>query len=133
ASRTNAAAYSILCWDQVEADRREKLPEEERSKEPPIKVEDPKTFTGNCDEEGESSVFFLFNIVPVTPPINPEYAIGSAVQRLEGDTMINIRTWHETHYYSILGRVSVFKVKGRIIKFQSIGTTESDKNKPGTK
>jgi len=82
-----------------------------------VRYENPETFTGICEQEGESSVFFLFNMFPVTPAINPEYAIATAVQQLEGDTMISLRTWHETHYYSILGRVSVFKVKGRVIKF----------------
>jgi hypothetical protein len=79
----------------------------------------PAEYTGECDQEGESSQFFLFNMFPATRPISPDLAVSQAVQRLEGDTMINIRTWHELHYYTVLGRVSVFKVRGTVIKFLS--------------
>ena len=139
ASRTHGVAYKILCYDSQEARRREGLPEgAEKPAGPPVRIEDPATYKGGCEEEGESSVFFLFNVVPVTPPLNPEYAIGTAVQKLEGDTMIGMKTWQETHYYSILGRVSVFKVKGLVIKFDNKEPTDSksdskDKDKKGDK
>ena len=84
---------------------------------PPVKYIIPEKYRGGCEEESQHSVFYLFNLIPVTPPLNPEYAISTAVQRLEGDTMINIRAWHETHYYSLLGRVSVFKIRGDVIRF----------------
>ncbi len=118
ATRTHGAPYQILCYDPAEQKRRDALPEgAERPPGPPVTLKDPADYKGGCEEEGESSTFFLFNMFPVTPPLNPEYAIGTAVQKLEGDTMIAMRTWHETHYYSILGRVSVFKVRGLVIKF----------------
>lgn len=120
ATRTHGAPYKLVCYDRSEAVRRETLPEDaEKPAGPPVRYESPETFTGQCDEEGESSIFFLFNMFPVTGKLDPEYAIATAVQRLEGDTMIRMRTWHETHYYSILGRVAVFKVRGRVIKFLS--------------
>lgn len=119
ATRTHGAPYKLVCYDRGEATRRENLPENaEKPAGPPVTYEAPD-FTGLCEEEGESSIFFLFNMFPVTGKLDPEYAIAMAVQRLEGDTMIRMRSWHETHYYSILGRVSVFKVKGRVIKFLS--------------
>jgi hypothetical protein len=84
-----------------------------------ISYKTPEGYKGECDEEGETSQFFLFNMFPATAPLSPDLAMSKAVQRLEGDTMINIRTWHEFHYYTVLGRVSVFKVKGTVIKFLS--------------
>lgn len=129
ATRTRGAPYKIVCFDDAEDRRREALPPEaEKPAGPPVRYVMPSEWKGGCEIEGESSVFFLFNMFPVTPPISPEYAIATAVQRLEGDTMISMRTWHETHYYSILGRVSVFKVKGQVIKFLS----EAEQTEPGS-
>ena len=84
---------------------------------PPVTYLPAAQYRGGCEQEGQHSVFYLFNVFPVSPPLNPEYAISVAVQRLEGDTMINIRAWHETHYYSAMGRVSVFKVRGDVIRY----------------
>ncbi|GIX41023.1 MAG: hypothetical protein KatS3mg129_0756 [Leptospiraceae bacterium] len=75
-------------------------------------------YKGGCEQYGEVSQFYLFHLFPTSGSLDPEYAITLAVQKLEGDTMVNIRAWHETHYYSILGQVRVFKVKGDVIKFQ---------------
>ena len=77
----------------------------------------PAQYRGGCEEDGETSRFFLFHLWPVTPPLDPAYAMGVPVQELEGDTMINIRSWHETHYYSILGHARVFHVRGDVIRF----------------
>ncbi len=74
-------------------------------------------YKGGCEQIGEVSEYYLFHLFPVSGKIDPEYAIATVVQKLEGDTMINIRTWHETHYYSLLGKVRVLKVKGDVIKF----------------
>ncbi len=116
---TRGAAYDIVCFDEAEAQRRESLDEQERrSLGPPVRYIAPENYRGGCETEGESSVFLLLNIWPATPPIDVDYAIGGAVQRLEGDTMIRIRTWHETHYYSILGRARVLKVRGDVIRFR---------------
>ena len=139
ATLTRGAPYHIVCWDEVEAERRRtqaekqsdtaqksKTPSSKRASGqvlgPPIRLVSPRDYRGGCEQEGEHSVFFLMNLFPVTPPINPEYAISTAVQRLEGDTMIKLRIWHEVHYYSILGRVSVFKVRGDVIRFESRAT-----------
>lgn len=94
---------------------------------PPIRFVSPQDYQGGCEQEGEHSVFFLLNLFPVTPPLNPEYAISTAVQRLEGDTMVKIRIWHEVHYYSLLGRVSVLKVRGDVIRFDTPAVS-GDKN-----
>lgn len=115
---TRGAPYKVVCVDQAEVRRRKDLSEEElRVLEPPVTYKPSREYRGGCEQTGESSVFFLFNMWPVTPPLDPEYAVGTAVQRLEGDTMINIHYWHETHYYSLLGRVAVMKVRGDVIKF----------------
>ena len=97
--------FKYVCYDPVEAERREELSEEERRNlGPPVRYIMPGEPVRDCYTDGESSVFFLFNLWPATDPIDPGYAIATAVQQLEGDTMINILFWHETHYYSILGR-----------------------------
>ena len=117
---TRGAPYKIVCIDQSEVERRENLSEEElRTLGPPVEYVDAKGYRGGCEQTGESSVFFLFNMWPATDNLDPEYAVGTAVQRLEGDTMINIHFWHEIHYYSVLGRASVMKVRGDVIKFLS--------------
>lgn len=134
ATRTRGAPYKVVCYDDAEARRRENLPADaEKPAGPPVRYVPSEEWTAGCEEEGESSVFFLFNMFPVTPPISPEYAVATAVQRLEGDTMIGMRTWHETHYYSVLGRVSVFKVKGRVIKFLSEAEQEEAKKAKGAR
>jgi len=53
----------------------------------------------------------------MTPFLDPTYALGIAVQELEGDTMTQIRIWHETHYYSILGHVRVMHLRGNVVRF----------------
>ncbi|MCR9143677.1 MAG: hypothetical protein NXI24_15625 [bacterium] len=119
-TRTRGADYDILCFDQTEAKRREALDEQERrSLGPPVRLTPAENYRGGCEVEGESSVFLLFNIWPATRPLDVEYAISTAVQRLEGDTMIRIHAWHETHYYSLLGRARVFKVRGDVIRYRA--------------
>ncbi|MCR9144655.1 MAG: hypothetical protein NXI24_20625 [bacterium] len=117
---TRGAPYKIVCVDRAELQRRETLSEADlRVLGPAVEYRPAREYRGGCEQTGESSVFFLFNMWPATPPLDPEYAVGTAVQRLEGDTMINIHYWHETHYYSLLGRVAVMKVRGDVIKFLS--------------
>ncbi|MBI3396017.1 MAG: hypothetical protein HY042_09290 [Spirochaetia bacterium] len=129
ASNLKGAPFKIVCFDKEEALRREQ--ERERAAKagekasgtvqaPPVKYVDADKYKGGCEEEGESSQFVLFGMWPVTGKLNPEYAMSMAVQRLEGDTMINIRTWHEAHFYSIIGRAVVFKARGDVIKFLSV-------------
>jgi hypothetical protein len=72
----------------------------------------------------ESSTFFFLGLFPVTKPLNIEYALSQAVQSVDdGDTIINIHVWHETHYYFPLGTVSVCKVEGDVISLKTNTTT----------
>ncbi len=120
ATLTNNASYQVVCPDPDEVKRRKKLKEEGLPipGEPPVRYVKPEQYEGGCEQTASSSVYYLFHLFPATPPMDAHYALGLAVQKLEGDTMIDIKTWHETHYYSILGHVRVFKVKGTVIRFQ---------------
>ncbi len=70
--------------------------------------------------EGQSSSFFLFNLFPVTNPMNIEYALSQAVQKIPGgQSMVNIRIWHETQYFFPLGRVHTVNVEGDVVSFDS--------------
>lgn len=70
--------------------------------------------------EGESSTFMFLGIFPATRPLSIEYAMNQAVSKIPGgNSMINITIWHETHYYFLLGRVSVVKVEGDVIALSS--------------
>jgi len=119
ATLTGGAPYQIVCMNPEEETKKEETEEKETENNPVqsyIYI-DPALYKGGCEQVGQHSAFYLFNIIRVTPPLDAEYAIGSAVQRVEGDTMIRIRAWHEIHYYSILGNVSVFKIKGDVIRY----------------
>lgn len=49
---------------------------------------------------GESSVFFLFGLIPMTNPLNMDYALSEAVRKIPGGkTMVKVRYWHETHLF----------------------------------
>lgn len=66
--------------------------------------------------EGESSTYMFLGIIPLTDPLNIEYALSQAVQKVEGgQSMVNIEVWHETHYYFPVGKVSVVKVRGDVV------------------
>lgn len=65
---------------------------------------------------GESSTFFILGLIPITQEISMEYALSQAVQKVpNGQTMINLKVWHETRYFFPLGTISVLKVKGDVI------------------
>lgn len=119
ATRIQDAEFNYVCKDEQEINRRLELAEagEPIPNEPPVQFVSQQEYKGGCELEGESSQFYLFHLWPVTAPIDPAYALGIPVQSVEGDTMIDIKSWHETHYYSILGHVRVFKVKGDVIRF----------------
>lgn len=119
ATRIQDAEFNYICKDEQEIKRRLELAEtgEPIPNEPPVQFVSQQEYKGGCELEGESSQFYLFHLWPVTAPIDPSYALGIPVQSVEGDTMIDIKSWHETHYYSILGHVRVFKVKGDVIRF----------------
>ena len=68
--------------------------------------------------EGEHSQFYFLYIFPVTPHLDMEYALSQAVQKVEnGESIVNLKIWHETHNYFPLGKVSVVKVEGDVIKY----------------
>ncbi|MBE7413579.1 MAG: hypothetical protein L6Q54_06065 [Leptospiraceae bacterium] len=86
--------------------------------------------------EGRSSVFFLFNLFPVTNPLNIEYALSQAVQKIPGgQSMVNIKIWHETQYYFPLGRVHIVNVEGDVVSFETSPIQEilPDKKDPTKK
>ncbi|EQA35745.1 hypothetical protein LEP1GSC047_0434 [Leptospira inadai serovar Lyme str. 10] len=65
---------------------------------------------------GESSVFFLFGLIPMTNPLNMDYALSEAVRKIPGGkTMVKVRYWHETHLFFPVGTVSILKVKGMVV------------------
>ncbi|EPG72818.1 putative lipoprotein [Leptospira fainei serovar Hurstbridge str. BUT 6] len=65
---------------------------------------------------GESSVFFLFGLIPMTNPLNMDYALSEAVRKIPGGkTIVKVRYWHETHLFFPVGTVSVLKVKGMVV------------------
>jgi hypothetical protein len=68
------------------------------------------------NSEGESSTFFIFGLYPITSSISMDYALSQAVQKVPGgQSIINIKSWHETRYFFPLGTISVLKVKGDVI------------------
>jgi len=117
ATRMYRASYEVICLDSIKRKKWEKALANGESLPPPASYIPLDEYTGGCKETGSHSTFYLFNLFPVTAPVNPEYAVSSTVQKLEGDSMINIVAWNELHYYSILGRVSVYKVSGDVIRF----------------
>lgn len=123
ATLTRGAPYYVLCYDEKKAEEEREAAiengDDPANLAPPVTPVIMDEYKGGCEVEGASSTYHLFNAFPATAPLNIEYAIGTAVQKLEGDTMINIRVWHEIHYYALLGRVSVVKVRGDVVRFLS--------------
>ncbi|TGN00119.1 hypothetical protein [Leptospira dzoumogneensis] len=77
---------------------------------------------------GESSVFFLFGLIPVTNPLNLDYALSEAVQKIPGGkSLIKVKYWHETHLFFPVGTISVLKVKGTVIGSPSTTPNEAGK------
>lgn len=107
--------YYVICFDSKKYEEDQK---ENKQITDYIVYIPSKNYKGGCEQYSEVSEYYLFHLLPSSGKLDPEYAITIPVQRLEGDTMINIRSWHETHYYSILGKVRVFKIKGDVIKFR---------------
>lgn len=97
-----------------------------------IRSEDYKTLG---ESEGESSAYYLLGLIPVTPPLNIDYAMSQAVQKIpNGSSMVNVRTWIESHYYFPVGKVLVLKVKGQVVDLkQTLPLFEDSKSKKGTK
>ncbi|GBF40544.1 hypothetical protein LPTSP1_35620 [Leptospira johnsonii] len=77
---------------------------------------------------GESSVFFLFGLIPVTNPLNMDYALSEAVQKIPGGkSLIKVKYWQETHLFFPVGTISVLKVKGTVIGSPSVSPNEAGK------
>ena len=69
--------------------------------------------------EGETSTFFILGLFPLTNPLNIDYALSQAVQKVPGgDSMVNVSVWQETHNIFPLGTISVLKVKGDVVSFK---------------
>jgi hypothetical protein len=69
-----------------------------------------------AESDGESSTLFLLGFIPVTNPLNMEYAMSQAVQKIPGgQSLVNVVYWHEDHYYFPVGIVSVLKVEGTVV------------------
>jgi len=69
------------------------------------------------EAEGTSSSFNLLWIVPVTPRIDYDRAVGEAINSLRGDNLINVRTWFERQIW-IIGMVEILHVKGTVIQYE---------------
>ncbi|TGL60479.1 hypothetical protein [Leptospira sarikeiensis] len=65
---------------------------------------------------GETSQFFLFGAIPITPPLNPNLALSKAVSKAEaGTSIISLKQVHETRLYFPLGTVSVLRIEGLLV------------------
>ncbi len=81
--------------------------------------------------EGESSTYMFLGLIPMTDPLNIEFAMSQAVQKVEGgQSLVNVEVWHETHYYFPVGKVSVLKVRGDVVSFAA-GTEQLFQDKKG--
>jgi hypothetical protein len=69
------------------------------------------------EAEGTSSSFNLLWLLPVTPRIDYDRAVGEAIKSLRGDNLINVRTWHERQIW-IIGMVEILHVKGTVIQYE---------------
>ncbi len=64
--------------------------------------------------EGSSGYFSLFGIIPFGS-VNTDQAIKEAVNKLNGDALINPRYWSRWSYY-IIGTYTNVEMKGDVIK-----------------
>ncbi len=69
------------------------------------------------EAEGSSSSFNLLWLLPVTPRIDYDRAVGEAISSLRGDNLINVRTWFERQIW-IIGMVEILHVKGTVIQYE---------------
>ncbi|WCL47690.1 hypothetical protein [Leptospira sp. GIMC2001] len=94
-------------------------------------------YTKLTHSEGESSTLFLFGLFPVTNNLDIEYAMSQAVQKVpDGQSLIDIQYWHETHYYYPVGTVSVLKVQGMVVSLKretEVIETDNRNKKTNTK
>jgi hypothetical protein len=66
--------------------------------------------------QGESSQFYLFWFIPVTDPAEMLRAENNAIDGVAGDNMIDAQ-YSTTNKILPLGRVKIYKVKGRVIRY----------------
>lgn len=84
------------------------------------------------ESSAETSTFFFLGLFPVTNPLNIEYAMSQAVQKIPGgDSMVEVYVWKETQNVFPLGSISVLKVKGTVVSFKK-DEQAADENKTKT-
>ncbi|MCB1175214.1 MAG: hypothetical protein KDK39_16685 [Leptospiraceae bacterium] len=124
----NAVAFDYICQNTVtsaspetESGNAGPAAEQVDAKVQPFRYISPAEYQNDCPVESQSSVFFLFNMLPVTPPLDVDYALSRAIQMREGDNVIDMQAWHEVHYYGIIGRVFVYRLRGHVIRYRKQG------------
>ncbi|MBN1533146.1 MAG: hypothetical protein JXA20_10825 [Spirochaetes bacterium] len=84
--------------------------------EPEFRPLEGKSYRTIGDAGGESSSFYFFWMIPVTPEHSLSQAIEGAIGEKGGDNMINLRWWIEKQHW-ILGTVNVITVEGTVIRY----------------
>ena len=69
------------------------------------------------EAEGQSSSFYLFWAIPVTPGASYGEALEKAINEQGGDNLIEAVYTCETQH-SIVGTVKIFKVKGTAVRYK---------------
>jgi hypothetical protein len=85
--------------------------------EPQAKKSEGNKYRILGEAEGSSSSFNLLWLLPVTPRIDYDRAVGEAINSLSGDNLINVRTWFERQIW-IIGMVEILHVKGTVIQYE---------------
>jgi len=85
---------------------------------PQAKVMENKKYRLLGESEGQSSSFNLLWFIPVTLRIDYDRAVNEAINRMNGDNLIEVRTWKEVQIW-IVGMVEILHVKGKVIKYES--------------
>jgi hypothetical protein len=85
--------------------------------EPQARTPEPGAFTVIGESESQSSSFNLLWVLPVTPRIDYDVTVNRAIARLNGDDLIEVRTWIERQIW-ILGMVEILHVKGKVIRYE---------------
>ncbi len=84
---------------------------------PQAKVMENKNYRVLGESEGQSSSFNLLWVIPVTLRMDYDRAVNDAITRLNGDNLIEVRTWKEVQIW-IVGMVEILHVKGKVIKYE---------------
>jgi hypothetical protein len=84
---------------------------------PQAKVMENKEYRILGESEGKSSSFNLLWFIPVTLRIDYDRAVNEAINKMNGDNLIEVRTWKEVQIW-IVGMVEILHVKGKVIKYE---------------